>query len=96
MPSSSFIKGLQRQTPLTAPSETKGLFGALATLASVPAELHVIARKVRRIDDGYSSNPESILLFKEGIAERIIDIARRLEAAITAAAPGSTTERRKK
>jgi hypothetical protein len=63
----------------------------VGTLAGIPAELHDIARKVRRIGRGHRHNPEA--MFKEGLAERIIDIAMRLEAA-PRSAPASTETNR--
>jgi len=43
------------------------------------AELRAIARDVRRIGGG-RSNPESILIDKETTADRLFDLARRMEA----------------
>jgi hypothetical protein len=42
------------------------------------SDLYAIARDVRRIGNGFRDNPETIAAGKEALADRIVDIARRL------------------
>ncbi|MBL8905661.1 MAG: hypothetical protein JNM20_03185 [Rhizobiales bacterium] len=44
-----------------------------------PDEIRDLARDVRRIGSGRASNPESILIDKETAADRLFDLARRME-----------------
>ncbi|GAB4184045.1 MAG: hypothetical protein OHK0024_24090 [Thalassobaculales bacterium] len=47
----------------------------------VAVELRELAREVRRIGDGWRSDPEAIAMQKDDVAERLRDLARRLELA---------------
>ncbi|MCC7046727.1 MAG: hypothetical protein IT562_08460 [Alphaproteobacteria bacterium] len=46
---------------------------------TVAAELRQLAGDVRRIGDGYRSNPEAVAMAKDGIAHRLIELARELK-----------------
>jgi hypothetical protein len=53
----------------------------VADAPSLACELRDVANTVRRIGDGFRSDPESIALAKDNAARRFIDLARRLERA---------------
>jgi len=49
--------------------------------ASIPDQIRSVARDVRAIGNGRNRDPESILIDKHDAAERLFDLARKIEAA---------------
>ena len=47
---------------------------------ALPEELRSLARDVRRIGDGWRSDPESVAIQKDDVSKRLVLIAQRLEA----------------